>query len=107
MSEQYQVFQNMRRHKTQLQDTVQLENGTGLASWQNQHDRVVLDGPNHHTLSLYVADGYDSFLKTPYGWRKWRWTRSDVSDAKRLCVGLGYSRPAVVCTPVFYRCAFA
>lgn len=24
---------------------------------------------NHHTLSLYIADGYDTWHKTPHGWR--------------------------------------
>lgn len=24
---------------------------------------------DHHTLSLYVADGYESYQKTPYGWK--------------------------------------
>jgi hypothetical protein len=24
---------------------------------------------NHHTLSLYVADGYESYQKTPGGWK--------------------------------------
>ncbi len=69
VSNTYQVFQNLQQHKTQLIDTTHLDNGVGLASWTNHDDLVVVDEANHHTLSLYVADGYESYLKTPHGWR--------------------------------------
>jgi AraC family transcriptional regulator len=63
------MCQNLQQHNARLLDSVMLENGTGLVSWSNQHDQLSLDGPDHHTLSLYVEDGYESFLKTSYGWK--------------------------------------
>ncbi|WP_221799776.1 helix-turn-helix domain-containing protein [Oceanobacter mangrovi] len=69
MIEDYQVFHNLQRHKTQLLLAADLAGGTGLASWHNSHDRVVVESPDHHTLSLYVNDGYESYLKTKHGWR--------------------------------------
>lgn len=65
---QYQVFDTLQHYKTQLRDTVELTSGVRLASWFNRYDRVTVENGDHHTLSLYIADGYESYHKTPDGW---------------------------------------
>lgn len=64
----YQTFDMLQRHKAQLRNHAQLNGGIQLAHWFNSGDRVT-NLSNHHTLSLYVADGYDTWHKTPHGWR--------------------------------------
>lgn len=64
----YQTFDILQRHKACLRDSVVLDSGIQLASWFNRGDRVT-NHSNHHTLSLYIADGYDTWHKTPSGWR--------------------------------------
>lgn len=64
----YQTFTMLQRHKAQLRDSVQLNSGIRLAAWFNSGDRVT-NFSDHHTLSLYTADGYDTWHKTPHGWR--------------------------------------
>ncbi|MGJ0481983.1 helix-turn-helix domain-containing protein [Pantoea agglomerans] len=64
----YQTFDMLQRHKAQLRDQVQLNNGIQLAAWFNSGDRVT-NLSDHHTLSLYVAGGYDTWHKTAHGWR--------------------------------------
>lgn len=64
----YQTFTMLQRHKAQLRDNVSLSSGMQLASWFNSGDRVT-NLSDHHTLSLYTADGYDTWHKTPHGWR--------------------------------------
>ncbi|CAM3663644.1 HTH-type transcriptional activator RhaR [Vibrio aerogenes CECT 7868] len=65
----YQMHQNLIDTNAHLRDSVRLDNGTELASWFNQQDRIQVQNPDHHTLSLYVDGGYESFLKTPEGWK--------------------------------------
>lgn len=65
----YQMHQNLIQTNANLRDSVRLENGTELVSWFNQQDRVLVQNSDHHTLSLYVDGGYESFLKTPEGWK--------------------------------------
>lgn len=36
--------------------------------WHNNQDRLTVCN-DHHTLSMYVQDGYDSYLKTSQGWK--------------------------------------
>lgn len=69
MIESYRLFDNLRQHRARLLDHTQLEAGIGLASWSNRHDRIHQTDANHHTLSLYIADGYESYRKTAGGWR--------------------------------------
>ncbi|WP_313682305.1 AraC family transcriptional regulator [Pantoea sp.] len=64
----YQTFNMLQRHKAQLRDSVQLNSGIKLAAWFNSGDRVT-NLSDHHTLSLYTADGYDTWHKTQHGWR--------------------------------------
>ncbi len=68
MMPEYQTFTMLQRHKAQLRDSVQLSGGIQLAAWFNSGDRVT-NLSNHHTLSLYTAGGYDTWHKTPGGWR--------------------------------------
>lgn len=65
----YQTLTQLKQYKTQLLDTVRLNSGVQLASWQNQQDCVSVCG-NHHTLSLYTAGGYENYKKTTTGWKK-------------------------------------
>ena len=69
MSQSYQVLNSLQQHKAQLQGSVRLGNGLGLASWYNDDDLIALDNADHHTLSLYLADGYQSYFKTSQGWQ--------------------------------------
>ncbi|WP_017345366.1 helix-turn-helix domain-containing protein [Pantoea sp. A4] len=68
MSKTYQTFATLQRQKAQLRDHAVLSSGIQLASWFNQGDRVT-NLSDHHTLSLYVAEGYDTWHKTQHGWR--------------------------------------
>ncbi|MCE8033321.1 helix-turn-helix domain-containing protein [Halomonas sp. MCCC 1A11057] len=66
---QYHVFERLGQHHAQLKRAAQLDGGIGLSQWYNCNDHIALDKPAHHTLSLYVADGYESYRKTSAGWR--------------------------------------
>ncbi|NIF20886.1 helix-turn-helix domain-containing protein [Candidatus Pantoea multigeneris] len=68
MTKTYQTFAILQRQKAQLRDHAVLSSGIQLASWFNQGDRVT-NLSDHHTLSLYVAEGYDTWHKTQHGWR--------------------------------------
>lgn len=64
----YKTIEQLQQYKTQLLETVKLGSGMQIASWYNQHDQVSVCS-NHHTLSLYVQGGYESYRKTSTGWR--------------------------------------
>lgn len=68
MTQRYGTFDTLRQQNAILRETVALESGIQLAAWFNQCDTVTVKS-DHHTLSLYVADGYESYHKTPAGWR--------------------------------------
>ncbi|WP_435953539.1 helix-turn-helix domain-containing protein [Dryocola sp. BD626] len=68
MSQPYNAFENLRRHNASLNDSVQLSSGIMLAAWSNQDDRVT-QCSDHHTLSLYINNGYETYQKTPAGWK--------------------------------------
>ncbi|WP_115717603.1 AraC family transcriptional regulator [Gallaecimonas mangrovi] len=63
----YQAFNLLAQHNTQLHDNLELDNGIELAAWSNHFDRIT-QCPDHHTLSLYVADGYESYHKNGDQW---------------------------------------
>lgn len=63
----YQILDQLKQYKTTLLDSLQLSSGMQLAKWQNDHDQVHVCS-NHHTLSLYVQGGYQSFFKSQHGW---------------------------------------
>ncbi|HDR2537268.1 TPA: helix-turn-helix transcriptional regulator [Enterobacter ludwigii] len=68
MSRAYDTFETLRQQNAVLRETVALNSGIQLAAWYNKHDTITVKS-NHHTLSLYVADGYESYQKTPGGWK--------------------------------------
>ncbi|WP_210452076.1 helix-turn-helix domain-containing protein [Pantoea ananatis] len=68
MSRVYDTFEILRQNKAVLRESVMLNSGIRLAAWHNKQDRITVNS-NHHTLSLYVADGYESYHKTASGWR--------------------------------------
>lgn len=68
MSQSYHAFDNLRQHNAVLEDNVQLGSGIQLSAWSNSLDRVT-QCSNHHTLSMYVDQGYETYQKTSSGWR--------------------------------------
>lgn len=58
----YGTFETLRRQNAVLKGTVELNSGIQLAAWYNNCDTVTVRS-DHHTLSLYVADGYESYQK--------------------------------------------
>lgn len=68
MAEMYGAFENLRKHKAVLHNAVALNSGIHLAAWSNKRDTIT-QCCDHHTLSLYIADGYESYHKTRAGWK--------------------------------------
>ena len=68
MAEMYGAFENLRKHKAVLHNAVALNSGIQLAAWSNKRDTIT-QYCDHHTLSLYIADGYESYHKTSAGWK--------------------------------------
>lgn len=68
MNKSYQAFENLQQHRARLQGSVQLGSGIQLAAWRNDFD-CVTQRSDHHTLSLYIEAGFDTWHKTPAGWR--------------------------------------
>ena len=64
----YATFERLQSQNAQLRETVALNSGIQLAAWYNKCDNLTVKS-DHHTLSLYVADGYESYQKTPHGWK--------------------------------------
>lgn len=68
MTQQYHAFDNLHQHNAVLEDNVQLGSGIQLSAWSNSLDRVT-QCSNHHTLSMYVNEGYETYQKTSAGWK--------------------------------------
>lgn len=68
MPQPYQAFENLRQHRARLQGSVQLGSGIQLAAWRNDFD-CVRQRSDHHTLSLYVEGGVNTWHKTRSGWQ--------------------------------------
>ncbi|MGB7799702.1 AraC family transcriptional regulator [Buttiauxella sp.] len=68
MTQPYHAFENLRQHNAVLEDNVQLGSGIQLSAWSNSLDRVT-QCSNHHTLSMYVNEGYETYQKTSAGWK--------------------------------------
>lgn len=68
MNKSYQAFENLQQHRARLQGSVQLGSGIQLAAWRNDFD-CVTQRSDHHTLSLYVEAGFDTWHKTQAGWQ--------------------------------------
>lgn len=64
----YGTFETLRQKNAVLRETVKLNSGIQLAAWYNNLDTITVQS-DHHTLSLYIADGYESYQKTPHGWK--------------------------------------
>lgn len=58
----YGTFETLQQQNAVLRGTVELNSGIQLAAWYNDLDRITVRS-DHHTLSLYVADGYESYQK--------------------------------------------
>lgn len=65
----YQAFETLSEHRATLHNNVLLASGVELAAWSNSHDRITQESADHHTLSLYIADGYECYQKTANGWK--------------------------------------
>lgn len=68
MPQPYDAFENLRKHNAVLHESVALHSGIQLAAWSNKRDTIT-QYCDHHTLSLYIADGYESYHKTAGGWK--------------------------------------
>ena len=68
MTHTYATFERLQSQNAVLRETVALNSGIQLAAWYNKCDNLTVQS-DHHTLSLYVADGYESYQKTPHGWK--------------------------------------
>lgn len=64
----YQTRHILEHTHAKLHDSLSLNSGMQLAHWSNQQDRVKVLS-DHHTLSLYIQDGYESYHKTANGWK--------------------------------------
>lgn len=62
------MLKQLKEHKTQLTDHVRLSSGVQLAAWENTYDLVNVIN-HHHTLSLYVKNGYDVYKKIGNHWQ--------------------------------------
>lgn len=89
MSLVYDTFETLRQQNAVLRETVALNTGIQLAAWYNKHDTITVKS-NHHTLSLYVADGYESYQKRRVA-GKMAAGRTVLSDAGRERIHVGYS----------------
>ncbi|MEG3132805.1 AraC family transcriptional regulator [Rouxiella sp. T17] len=69
MANSYQAFETLKKHQAVLHDSLHLGSGMQLAAWSNKNDVVTQEDPDHHTLSLYIADGYECYHKTRSGWQ--------------------------------------
>ena len=68
MTQTYATFERLQSQNAILRGTIALNSGIQLAAWYNKCDTLTVQS-DHHTLSLYVADGYESYQKTPHGWK--------------------------------------
>lgn len=64
----YEAIQVLSEHKAKLEKSVTLNNDTQLVIWQNSHDRVTFENTRHHTFSMYIDDGFESYHKRTDGW---------------------------------------
>ncbi len=67
----YGTFETLQQQNAVLRGTVELNSGIQLAAWYNDLDRITVRS-DHHTLSLYVADGYESYQKNTVRLEEWR-----------------------------------
>ncbi|GGP26648.1 helix-turn-helix domain-containing protein [Silvimonas amylolytica] len=71
------VFTTLTHSRAALERAGDLGDGMAVARWHNQDDATNYRGPGHHTVSLYLAGGYQT----------WRRDKPGVHGAPgRLCV---------------------
>ncbi|WP_229709157.1 AraC family transcriptional regulator [Silvimonas iriomotensis] len=71
------VFTTLSHSRAALEQAGDLGDGMAVARWHNQNDATRYRGPGHHTVSLYLAGGYQT----------WRRDKPGVYGAPgRLCV---------------------
>ena len=64
----YKAIEVLQHQNATLDNSVTLKNGVQLALWRNQHALVNFENTQHHTFSMYVQDGYESYHKRSNGW---------------------------------------
>ncbi len=64
----YEAIDVLSNHKARLEKSVTLNNDIQLAVWQNSHDLVTFENTHHHTFSMYIEDGFESYHKRSDGW---------------------------------------
>ena len=85
----YQTLEQLQQSKAKLHETVVLDENMQLAFWSNQQDRVRVCS-DHHTLSLYIQDGYESYQKHLRA-GKWWWAGTFLPIARTSGVNLGHT----------------
>ena len=61
------VFEVLSSSQACLLRQTQLDNTLRLAVWQNADDRTAYHAPEHHTVSLYLDGGYQTFRRDQPG----------------------------------------
>lgn len=101
MTSPYYIFENLLRHKARLLDSVQPGSGLQLAAWSNENDTVTQQG-DHHTLSLYISGGHETYRETVNGWRKGggpdRFCLMPANSGSKWRIGSHFSFVHLYCT---------
>ncbi|WP_283150012.1 helix-turn-helix transcriptional regulator [Silvimonas soli] len=59
----HNVFATLSRSRAALERSGSLGDGMAVAQWNNHNDATTYRGPGHHTLSLYLAGGYQTWRR--------------------------------------------
>jgi len=106
MTSPYYIFENLLKHKAQLLDSVQPGSGLQLAAWTNENDTVT-QRADHHTLSLYVTGGYETYRETAHGWRNGggpdRFCLMPANSESKWNIGSHFSFVHLYCTDKHLR----
>ncbi|MCS3429691.1 helix-turn-helix domain-containing protein [Klebsiella sp. BIGb0407] len=106
MTSPYYIFENLLKHKARLLDSVQPGSGLQLAAWSNENDTVTQRG-DHHTLSLYVNGGYETYRETTNGWRNGggpdRFCLMPANSESKWNIGSNFSFVHLYCTDKHLR----
>jgi AraC family transcriptional regulator len=57
----HEVFETLTQSRAQLLRGASLGDGLGVAMWRNGKDAPTYQAPGHHTLSLYLSGGHDTY----------------------------------------------
>lgn len=106
MTSPYYIFENLLKHNAQLVDSVQPGSGLQLAFWTNENDTVTQRG-DHHTLSLYVTGGHETYRQTANGWRNGggpdRFCLMPANSESKWNIGSHFSFVHLYCTDKHLR----